>query len=61
MLTDDKDNSDLLRIVIRGSSHKRPRPQNSRFGGGPLAVPLAKRGVQWNKDGVNWIGKSWMK
>ena len=31
MLTDDPDNKDLDRIVIRANTHKRARLDNSRF------------------------------
>jgi len=30
-LTDDPENKEMHRIVIRGQSHHRQRPQNSRF------------------------------
>ena len=71
-LTDDLDNADMHRIVIRGVSHKRPRPSNSRFGG-PKSLPLKKRAIQQSlfdklkgvfKDGeheFNWLGMTWMQ
>ena len=61
MLTADKTNSEMHRMVIRGSSHKRPRPQNSRFGGGSITASLSQRGIkakEWYNE-YNWIGKTW--
>ena len=62
----------MHRIVIRGTSHKRQRPQNSRFVGLSLTAPLIKRDMKTGffkgmKDistgfmSRNWLGKSWKK
>ena len=59
----EPDNTDVHRIIIRGSTHKRPRPENSRFGAGSITASLTKRGIEyegWEKS-TNWIGKTWMK
>ena len=50
----------FYRIVFRGISHRRPRPENSqRFGSGSLIASLTQR--SGFEDGeYNWLGKTWM-
>ena len=48
MLTDDKTNTNLHRMVIRGTTHRRPRPKNSRFVGSVIK-PLQKRKINTSK------------
>ena len=61
MLTEDKDNSEMYRFVIRSKTHKRPRPENSRFGGS-ITESLSKRAAKnGGSKEMNWIGESWMK
>lgn len=60
MLSADKDNSQMYRIVFRGTSHERARPQNSRFGGGSI-TNLTKTGIAWKSGEANWLGLSWKK
>ena len=56
------DNADLHRFVIRGSTHKRARPNNSRFIGGSITNSLTKRSAKGGSGGENnWIGRTWMK
>ena len=51
MLSDEKDNTDLHYIVIRGTTHLRARPENSqRFGAGSLTAPLTKRKITEEKN-----------
>ena len=52
------DNADLYRFVIRGSTHKRARPQNSRFGGGSI-TNLTKTGIAFKRGEDNWLGNTW--
>ena len=66
-LTDEPDNAEMYRIVIRGTTHQRQRPENSqRFGGESLIVPLSKRdmtkgGEYGDFSEQNWLGKTWMR
>ena len=47
MLSDEPDNTDMHRFVIRGTTHHRARPENSkRFGGGSLIAPLTLRNMR---------------
>ena len=59
MLTDNPGDIIMFRRIKRGTSQKRPRPENSRFGGGSIAL-LSKRGLGYNLSNYNWIGKTWM-
>ena len=62
-LTNEPENSDFHRLVLRGTSHMRPRPDNSqRFGSGSLIATLAQRSVAgYDKDELNWLGETWKK
>ena len=55
----------MYRIVIRGTTHQRQRPETSqRFGGESLIVPLSKRDMTADNSDFqeeNWLGKTWMK
>ena len=60
-LTDDLKNVELHRIVIRGNTYRRQRPENSRFREGSILSSLdtSKRGIK--SGGVNWLGVTWRK
>ena len=62
-LTNEPENSDFHRLVLRGTSHVRPRPDNSeRFGSGSLIASFARRSVAgFDPDEMNWLGYTWMK
>ena len=67
-LTNEPENEELYRIVIRGTTHTRERPGNSRFGTGSIAAPLSKRKTEkvsfWKLITYkehNWLGSTWMK
>ena len=70
MLTDEPENSEMHRIVIRGTSHKRQRPERSmRFIAGKGQDSLTLRKITENKGkgnyGItivefNWLGTTWM-
>ena len=59
-LTNEPGNLLMYRTIIRGSTHKRPRPENSRFGAGSITASLTKRGIEFKLDEHNWIGKTWI-
>ena len=50
----------MHRIVIRGTSHERARPTNSRFGGGSI-TNLTKTGIEYKRGDLNWLGNTWKK
>jgi len=66
VMTDDPDNSDHHRIVLRTKTHRRPRLDNSRFSS-PITAFLQLRsltegvGVQETLDNyfANWLGLEW--
>ena len=60
IFTDDPDNTSMHRIVVRGSTHQRQRPQNSRFVQGSVRDSLIKRKIS-DKIERNWIGEKWKK
>ena len=43
--TDDPDNTEMQRLVLRGSTHKRLRPENTRFLVGSENDSLTKRSI----------------
>ena len=59
-LTDDPNDSLAHYLVLRGITHLRPRPENSRFVQGSIQESLLKRKItdpfEWN-----WIGETWRK
>lgn len=62
MLTDEPDNSDHYRIVLRANTHKRQRLDNSRFSS-PITVDLPEREL-WEEDNEEnnpylWLGDQW--
>ena len=59
MLTEDQGDTRMHRIIFRGTTHERARPQNIRFGGGSMIASLTKRKItdRWESD---WIGKTWL-
>ena len=60
-LTNEPENLELHRMVLRGSSHRRPRPDNSeRFGSGSIIATLAQRSITGFKlEEYNWLGFTW--
>jgi len=48
MLTDDKTNTKMHRMVVRGTTHRRPRPKNSKRLGSVIK-PLQKRKIDTSK------------
>ena len=59
MLSKDLNNSQMHRIVIRGTTYMRARPENSkRFGSGSIAASLHKRDMSEDDD-IDWIGSTW--
>ena len=66
VLTDDPDNSNQHRIVIRTNTHKRARVDNSRFNAPILAKSQKARDIKFEKDDFdndeyqsNWLGMTW--
>ena len=59
-LTDDPGNTQMHRLVLRGQSHHRQRPKNSRFTQGSVQESLIKRKITDGWD-PNWLGKTWME
>ena len=55
--TADKDNTELKRFVLRGSTHERRRPDNSRFIVGSNSDSLTKRSI--TDDDWCWLGFTW--
>lgn len=52
----------MYRFVIRGSTHKRRRPNNARFGGGSIIATLVKRkATDVGIAEYNWLGFKWME
>ena len=55
------------RAVVRGSSHRRPRPESLRFNGGLIVTPMLHRNISAGIDNFypsetyNWIGQTWMR
>ena len=62
-LTDEPENSEFHRLVLRGTSHIRPRPDNSeRFGSGSLIATFDQRNVAgFDAKEMNWLGETWKK
>ena len=63
-LTSEPENSEFNHLVLRGTSHIRPRSDNSeRFGSGSLIATLAERSAfgndYWKER--NWLGSTWKK
>ena len=55
--TDNPDNTQMQRLVLRGETHHRQRPQNARFVVGSDMDSLTKREIG---DGDrNWLGYTW--
>ena len=67
MLTDDPDNKDLHRIVIRANTHKRARLDNSRFSSAITADLPFRNMTDLEHDleegvySANWLGLEWKK
>ena len=73
MLTEDMENTEMHRIVIRGIVHERRRPKSSRFGGGSITNSFNKKRylgasliTEWYSYLIgdfefNWIGSTWKK
>jgi hypothetical protein len=63
-LSDDPDNSDQHRIVIRTATHKRPRVDNSRFSS-QIELSCNKdrdiTDMSTGKSASNWLGSTWFK
>jgi len=66
-LTAEPHNKEMYRIVIRGQSHFRQRPRNSRFVVGSKGDPLTKLSITDHsyqlEDGRelgNWLGFTWL-
>ena len=60
-LTDEADNAEMHRIVIRGTTHERQRPERStRFVQGSVQDSLIKRKIT-DPIEENWIGNKWKK
>ena len=58
MLSKDLNNTQMHRIVIRGTTYMRARPETSkRFGSGSIAA-LHKRDMA-SDNKVDWIGQTW--
>ena len=58
-LTDDPDNKEMHRIVMRGQSHLRQRPQNSRFVVGSKDDSLTQLSItdhSYKEYGGDWLG-----
>lgn len=58
--TDNPDNTQMQRLVLRGETHHRQRPQNARFVVGSDMDSLTKREIgddQWNWLGWTWSGR----
>ena len=61
-LTNEPENLNFHRVVLRGISHRRPRPNNSeRFGSGSIIATLAQRNAFGDSIGYNWLGSTWRK
>ena len=61
-LTAEPENKEMHRFVIRGQTHNRQRPQNSRFVVGSDGDSLTKLSITDNEvDGYtgNWLGNTW--
>ena len=58
MLTEDQGDTRMHRVIFRGTTHERARPQNIRFGGESIIVSLTKRKIRGDLD-CNWIGRKW--
>lgn len=63
-LTDEPNNTEMQRSIIRGSTHERSRPENKRFGQGSLTLSLTKRDMsadtgKYGADQMNWVGVTW--
>ena len=61
-LTADPDNKEMHRMVIRGQTHSRQRPQNSRFVAGSYGDSLTQLSItdhSYNEYGGNWLGWTW--
>ena len=57
--TDDPGNTKMQRLVLRGETHHRQRPQNARFVVGSDMDSLTKREIgdgEWN-----WLGETWIR
>ena len=53
----------MHRYILRSTTHKRARPQNSRFGAGSITVSLTKRDMtntDWSETN-NWLGRTWFE
>ena len=55
--TDNPDNTQMQRLVLRGETHHRQRPQNARFVVGSDMDSLTKREI--GDDYNNWLGMTW--
>lgn len=61
ILTDEPENVNMHRFVIRGNSHLRARPKNnSRFVQGSIKDSITKRKITGDYE-INWIGNNWKK
>ena len=58
--TIDPDNQQMYRMVIRGLSHNRRRPESDRFVVGSESDSLTRRNITGDED-VNWLGITWKK
>ena len=57
-LTDDPSDSFAHYLVIRGTTHIRRRPENTRFVQGSIKESLLKRKI-YDLGDVCWIGRIW--
>ena len=63
-LTDNPDNIEMQRIVMRGETHHRirpDRPENSRFAIGSEFDSLSKRSINDVDFLENWLGETWRR
>ena len=58
MLTDEPDNPDHYRIVLRANTHKRQRLDNSRFSS-PITVDLPEREL-WEEENEENYATLWL-
>lgn len=60
VLTDEPDNDDHHRIVLRANTHKRQRGDNTRFSCSIIADSLKPRDLKsGGKYPDNWLGWTW--
>lgn len=57
--TTNPENNELKHKIVRGQTHQRKRPENSRFTVGSENDSLSKRSIT-NWDG-NWLGNTWAR